>query len=327
VATFVIAVKTARNVSALFAILALSACGGGGGSAIPHHAAKKPPQLVGGVLGTVAQPNATSCTYPNSERQRLYVVDVALPGIERFNPPSRHLTFVNQPTHRGLDIAFDHLKNMWVSEFMGDNTVQEFAPPYNGAPIFETTTPLSTPGGVAFDGADNLYIADGFDNVVVILAPPYTGNPTTVAVQNPASLAFDAKCNLWVASYAGDAYEFTPPYTSPPKRTIPIPGASAVALDSHRNLFVGTTGLSQDEVLEFAPPYNGAPIATITKGVNTVGGIDFDVHGDLFVSSNRLRTIKEYVAPYHGASVLTLKNKMLGEPNGIVFGPKSLINR
>jgi sugar lactone lactonase YvrE len=322
VSTSIFSAKIARTSSLLFAIAMLSACGGGGGSAIPQHAVKKPPQIVVGVHGTVVRPYASSCAYPNSDKQRLYVVDVAIADIVRFNPPSHHQAFVNQLPYRGLDVAFDHLKNMWVSEFMGDNTIQEFAPPYNGPPIFQTTTPLTTPGGIAFDGADNLYITDGFDNLVVVLAPPYTGNPTTIAVPNPESLAFDAKCNLWVASQSGNAYEFTPPYTSPPRRTISVPGASAIALDSNKNLFVGTSGQSQDEVLEFAPPYNGAPIATITKGVNSVGGIDLDVHGNLFVSSYRMRTIKEYAAPYHGAPVLTLKNKMLGEPNGISFGPK-----
>jgi len=322
VSNFAVSVSKIICAAALLsAAVALSACGIGGG-AVPTQTAIISPRVGG--LHTVVHPNASSCTYPNAQRQRLYDSNVPLDEIESYSPPNPNSTQVTSLSDPGEDIEFDHQKNMWVSE-MFSRDISEYAPPYNGAPIFVSSKPYGVPWGLAFDGADNLYVADFGYNRVDILAPPYTVIAAIISIPEPQSIALDSNCDLWVTSGRTRVVEFKPPFTLATSNTalttIPIPGASALALDSHANLFVGTFMQPQDMVLEYAPPYTGAPIATVTSGIGHVSGVDLDVNGNLFVSNYDLNTITEYAAPYTGPPVLTLTDNVF-TPSGVSFGPK-----
>lgn len=307
------------QVVALFgATLALAACGGAV-SSIPAQTARSAPRA--GLHENNVQTSVTTCSFPASTKNRLYVANEGASTILRFNPPNPTSQMVNALTPSGIDVKFDHLKNMWVSEWQ-PNTVYEFAPPYNGAPIGSTYTVLNGSRGIAFDGANRLFIADMADNRVVFIDPPYTDRTgTSISVTNPTSIAFDATCDLWVASNRVSAVEFRPPYTAPPMNTISVPGAYAVALDAKNDLFVGTFAEGYDKVFEYAPPYNDPPIVAVSNGIQGVVGITLDTHGKLFVSNLYTSNITEYKPPYIGPPVLTLTNG-LNFQQGLTWGPK-----
>jgi hypothetical protein len=93
---------------------------------------------------------------------------------------------------------------------------------YDAAATVAKTTSLNQPGGVAIDGAGNLYIADTNNNVIRKVnpatgaistvagtgAPGYTGDggPATAATLNsPEGVAVDAAGNLYIADTNNDA--------------------------------------------------------------------------------------------------------------------------
>jgi hypothetical protein len=80
-----------------------------------------------------------------------------------------------------------------------------------------TSSSFTGANGMTFDSSGNLYIA-GADSVQV-LAPPYTGTPTTLGFTIPgsflASLAMDTGNNLYFADYLHNTIgESSPPYAS-----------------------------------------------------------------------------------------------------------------
>ncbi len=133
-------------------------------------------------------------------------------------------------------VGFDASGNVWVSDF-GNRRVLRFTPPFsNGMSAslvigqanfvsnsFTTTqTGLSTPTGLGFDAAGNLWVSDSWttpngNNRVLMFKPPFSNGmaaslvigqtdfvsggaaTTQTGLNNPRGLVFDALGNLWVS--------------------------------------------------------------------------------------------------------------------------------
>ncbi|MGD0053292.1 MAG: hypothetical protein ABSD03_15925, partial [Vulcanimicrobiaceae bacterium] len=111
----------------------------------------------------------------------------------------------------------------------GNNTTEEFAPPYTGAPTTTITSArgMNNPYALALDGAGNLFVANvsgGTGGTVTEYAAPYTGTPITTissGVNGPYALTLDGAGNLFVGNASGHTVtEYAPPYTAAPTATI-----------------------------------------------------------------------------------------------------------
>jgi len=217
-------------------------------------------------------------------------------------------------------------------------------------------------GGVTFDSAGNLYVADTADNRVLQFVPPFTnamdasmvlgqGNFTTFNISTsangliyPTGVALDASGDLWVAdSGNGRVLEYKPPFSTGMAASIAIgatntaaagptcSGASfgatsstfcspfELAFDSSGNLWVADSGYCR--VLEFTPPFFTGMAATLELGhaagataftatrlndggsvaasvLNNPAGIQFDAHGNLWVSDSSNNRILEFTSPF-----------------------------
>lgn len=195
----------------------------------------------------------------------LWVSDLGNSRILQFRPPfttgmSASLV-IGQPnfvsaaastTQSGLffpqSIAFDSSGSLWVAD-TSNSRILRFSPPFSDGMMaslvigqqdftsneFATTqTGLRAPTGIAFDTADNLWIADFFNNRTLQFTAPlasgmaaslvlgqssFTASAACVASQStmcfPVGVAFDEPGTLWVADGANNRIlEFAPPFAS-----------------------------------------------------------------------------------------------------------------
>lgn len=143
-------------------------------------------------------------------------------------------------------IAFDHSGNLWVSDH-GNSRVLEFVPPFTDGMLASivigqtdffsslaqnTQGGLGDPFGIAFDASNNLYVADGWNRVMVFDSPFVTGELASIVIgqtsftahvgatskgglDQPEGLAFGPAGNLWVADLANDrVLEYKTPFST-----------------------------------------------------------------------------------------------------------------
>ena len=156
---------------------------------------------------------------------------------------------------------------------------------YDGTATVATSTSLNQPGGVAMDGAGNLYIADTNNNVIRKVnlntgaistaagtgAPGYTGDgglATSATLNSPEGIAVDGAGDLFIADTNNDAV----------REVIAATGKiSTVAGDG--------TGV---------PGYAGDGEAAIQARLNAPYGVALDSAGNLYIAdsgNNRVRVV------------------------------------
>ena len=91
-----------------------------------------------------------------------------------------------------------------------NNTIEKFTPEGVGS-VFASSG-LSSPQGLAFDSAGNLYVVNNGNNTIEKFTPEGVGSVfASAAFSNPAGLAFDSVGNLYVADlYHNAIVKFTP---------------------------------------------------------------------------------------------------------------------
>jgi sugar lactone lactonase YvrE len=150
---------------------------------------------------------------------------------------------------RPVGLAFDASGDLWVSNST-PNTVVEYTPvqlaatgdPAPAVKLSSVAMSLSAPQFLAFDGAGNLWVANG-EGLTTFTVAAFTpaqlaagsGNPVPAIVLSsftnsdaPAGLAFDGSGNLWVSTI-NSVVEFTPSQinaTGAPTPTITITGSA-----------------------------------------------------------------------------------------------------
>jgi len=161
-------------------------------------------------------------------------------------------------------------------------------------------TGFDDPGGVSFDASGNLWVADLWNNRVLMFRPPfaigmaaslvigqtdfkgYYFGTTEAQFNEPSCLVFDASGNLWVADYGNNrVLTFKPPFTTGMAANVVIGqsiftdntgrttqsglnGPLALAFDSVGNLWVSDT--NNNRVLMFKPPFTTGMAATLVIG-------------------------------------------------------------
>jgi DNA-binding beta-propeller fold protein YncE len=137
---------------------------------------------------------------------------------------------------------------------------------------------LSGPGGLAFDSAGNLFVADAFTSGVIYKFTP-DGMRSTFALglDYPGGLTFDSAGNLFVANAgSGAVYKFTPAGV----RTTFASGLGypyGLAFDSAGNLFVADGGY----IFKFT---QSGTRSTFASSFFSAFALAFDSAGNLFVA-------------------------------------------
>jgi hypothetical protein len=105
----------------------------------------------------------------------LWVADTFGEDVREYPPPYTNGYTGFSPGGYPSDVGFDTNKNLFVLVYANNTPeVLEFAPPYTGAATATITGGGVSQAGIAFDPANNLYIADQdiSDESIKILAPP-----------------------------------------------------------------------------------------------------------------------------------------------------------
>ena len=183
---------------------------------------------------------------------------------------------------------------------------------FNSQASGTTQSSLSTPEGIAFDSAGNLWVADSANSrVLEFKAPLSSGEAASVELGEPdfttgfnscygseainpscldvpLYLAFDSSGDLWVSdSLNARIVEFVPPFTN---------GENASLVIGEPDLFTG-------------PPSFPPPSAT---NLNNPGGISFDKSGNLWVADTGFNRVLEFKAPFSNGEAASL---VIGQDN------------
>ncbi len=170
-------------------------------------------------------------------------------------------------------------------------------------PITSTSMPsITIPGastGVAFDAAQNLYVADYNLNTIAVYKSPITASSTPFMTIGPITgashlegLTFDKSGGLYIADETGDevlylAPPFAPGAQLPTKTITGMPfGPTVVVFDSAGNMLTPSYGAAK--VTIFRPPFvNGAntPVGSMKMPFNC-SGIGIDLKDDLVVGQD-----------------------------------------
>lgn len=190
--------------------------------------------------------------------QTVFLSGIGQGAGANFSPSARTAlgTYLDSPA----SLAFDAQGNLYVGDFpastgVGGRVVK--IPLINGvlstASQTEVDNPaggpaLACPGGLAFDGAGNLYDADNCDSEVIEMPADGSANViVTSSLNGPAGLAVDGAGNLFIADQANNRVLELPNRNGKlnanaaitlGSKTDPLMGPDDVAFDSDGNLIV-----------------------------------------------------------------------------------------
>ena len=155
-----------------------------------------------------------------------------------------------------------------------DGTVSEVTPT---GTVSTFAVGFSAPIGLAFDAADNLYVANQSSGTVSKVPPP-AGSVSLFAsgFSAPIGLAFDAADNLYVANQSSVSL-FASGFSEP----------GGLVFDTAGNLYVANFG--NNKVSEVAP---AGAVITYVSGFNQPG-LAFDAFGNLYVSNDGDETVSK----------------------------------
>jgi sugar lactone lactonase YvrE len=129
----------------------------------------------------------------------LFATDTRNGDIDEITPGGVESAFASDLVFP-YGLAFNSVGNLFVADETGN--IYEFAP--GGArSIFASSYNFDDIGGMAFDGAGNLYVVNGNQGTVYRITPSSVVSVFVSGVGLPGGLAFDNEGNLYVADPEG----------------------------------------------------------------------------------------------------------------------------
>ncbi len=137
-------------------------------------------------------------------------------NIYEFTPSGTKSTFASGLIDPG-GLAFDGSGNLFVADNYYDSfgimfgKIDEFTPTGAQSTFASSPSPdVFYPESLAFDASGNLFVADGWFNLIYEFTPNGTQSSFASPVAVPGGLAFDSNGNLFESDFASDILEFTP---------------------------------------------------------------------------------------------------------------------
>jgi sugar lactone lactonase YvrE len=191
----------------------------------------------------------------------------------------------------------------------GAGTVAEADLSGGGAPS-TFASGFGAPGGLAFDAAGNLYVAEFFADKVSKVTPAGVVTTFATGLDEPQGLAFDAAGNLYVANLGADTVSEVTPAGVVTTFASGLDEPIGLAFDTAGNLYVATSGA--DTVSKVTP---AGVVTTFATGFHEPNGLAFDAAGNLYVANAEADTISK-VTP---AGVVTTFASGIANLVGLAF--------
>jgi len=151
--------------------------------------------------------------------------------LAMFNPPySGAPTPISGTNNPQRMLVQSGTNDLFVTNLTSPQTV--YAPPYTAAPFASIAQGANIDSaGMAFDAANDLFVAFSGSSTVVEYAPPYTAGPLRTissGLIDPVNVAVDPSTgNLFVANLeTSQVTAYAPPYTGAPFVTLAVPGTN-----------------------------------------------------------------------------------------------------
>ncbi len=194
--------------------------------------------------------------------------------------------------------------------------IRAFMP--SGASSLFATTYATSPMGLAFDGAGNLYAAVLNDTILKYTPGGVPAVFASTGLNNPHALAFDAVGNLYVANYDDSTLlRFTPDGRSSIFAHSGVNSPQGLAFDSKGNLYVANEASRSIEVFSATGTDLGVFVSTTAPWPH---GLAFDGQGNLYVAEASLSPhdgMIERFTPDGARSIFASTG--LADPFGIAF--------
>ncbi len=176
--------------------------------------------------------------------------------------------------------------------------------------IVSSSAGLNVPGGLAFDAAGNLYVANLGNNTVTRETPAgaiSTLVSSSAGLNEPIGLAFDAAGNLYIANYGnGTISKLTASQLAGQAPLAPatvistgLSNPAGLAFDKSGDLFIANSGngtVGEVTASQLAGQAPSTPAAVISTGLALPYGLAFDKGGDLFIANLGNSTVSEVTA-------------------------------
>jgi len=183
---------------------------------------------------------------------------------------------------------------------------------------------LTSPAGIAADGAGNLYIADTGNNRIVEIAYSASGyapaTPILTGLSSPAGLAADWYGNLYIADTGNNRIVKLPIAASGFGAALTIASGlnapAGVAADLTGNVFVADTGNNRVLELPAVGPAFGSPLV-IASGLGAPQSVAVDTSHNLFIADTNNNRILKYPNSASGYLTQQLAAYNLHSPVGI----------
>ena len=202
---------------------------------------------------------------------------------------------------------------IYVSNY-GNNTINKFDLATGADLGVFVNTGLSGPLGLAFDGAGNLYAANGNANTIEKFTPDGVRSvfASGGSLSGPEALAFDSAGNLFVANYnSAKIVKFT---SGGVGYLFASTGLNPVGLAFNNAGILYESNVGFESIEKFTT--NGVRSTFVGTGLSAPVGLAFDSADNLYVVNHNANTI-EKITTNGVRSVFA--NTGLNIPNGLVF--------
>jgi DNA-binding beta-propeller fold protein YncE len=235
-----------------------------------------------------------------------------------------HLTPANQTGVGGTNVVFSYDPNPGATRSgtltLGGQTltVTQAGPTYVAAePVTSLVSlGLGQPGGVAMDGAGNVYIANTGSNAIEEWVA--ANDTVTVLVSSnlsqPSGVAVDGAGNVYFANSASNAIQIWMAANSNVTTLVSsgLSSPAGVAVDSAGNVYIANTGSNTVEEWTAA---NSAVTILVSSNLSQPSGVAVDVSGNVYIADTGHNAIKKWTAA--NSNLTTLVSSGLSAPSGV----------